>query len=66
MLMLRPRISLGEHFAIVLLAVKLAAWLVSIVSCIMMALFRLGASCAKKCRKRRGGYTRASLASQRK
>jgi hypothetical protein len=60
--MLRPKISLGDHFAILLLMVKIAAWLVSIVSCMIVALFRLGATCAKRCRTLHGRSTRAPQA----
>jgi hypothetical protein len=55
--MLRPRASLWDQATVVLLAIKLAAWLASFVVYIMTALFRLGAGhAARRRRSRRSGY----------
>jgi hypothetical protein len=56
--MLRPRIALGNQFTVLVLAVKIAAWLVSIVSCMIVTLFRFGATRARPAGIRRRGQLR--------
>jgi len=53
--MLRPRNSLGDQVTVLLLAVKIVAWLVSIVSCMIVTLFRFGATRARRAEPRHLG-----------
>jgi hypothetical protein len=47
--MLRPRISLEDHFTILVAAVKILAWLLSIVAVVIVAIFKFGAICSRRC-----------------
>lgn len=46
--MLRPRSSIGDHITILYLIVKVVAWLLSLVVCIIVAVFRFGGACSRR------------------
>jgi hypothetical protein len=46
--MLRPRVSLGDQFTILVTIVEVVAWLLSLVVCIIVAVFRFGGACSRR------------------
>ena len=47
--MLRPRVSVGDQVTILIAAVKIAAWILSLVAVIIVAVFRFGAASSRRC-----------------